>query len=157
MLVVSKIKVVRGFLSACVVLGGALGLYPLKVMADDSYYQQTTVQPFAPSPTPSSPAEILFNKGKALYENGHLREALEVFNDLIRRYWTVQDPGVQKEVVRALVNKGEIFQFVNQKEKALAFFNKVIHQFGEVQDPNVQQAVGQAIKDRQLIITGGNT
>ncbi len=76
-------------------------------------------------------ANKLLEESKKLRSDGHLEQALETSNAIIRRYGARKESEVQEPVAKALVNKGWTLGSLGRSEEEMDVYDEVVRRFSE--------------------------
>jgi tetratricopeptide (TPR) repeat protein len=102
----------------------------------------------------SQAAQTLLNKGEALYKDDRKKEALELFDQVIRDFGQSAWPGVQAEVARAMVDRSNCFSYLYDNsadiDRHFAALDEVVRKFGDSTAPEVQEQVATALQSRYM-------
>lgn len=101
-------------------------------------------------------ASLTEQRGMALEELGRRAEAVESYDDVIRRFRSATDPPLQLMVARALLDKGNLLFGLGSPDDGFAAYDEVIDLFGGTVDPDLLEQVGFALSNRseQLRLIG---
>ena len=72
-------------------------------------------------------------------------EALEAFDEVVRRFGESDTPALQRSVATALVNRAGAFAALNRPQEALAAYDEVVRRFWESETPALIMSVGVAL------------
>ncbi|MCS4532938.1 tetratricopeptide repeat protein [Neisseria montereyensis] len=88
---------------------------------------------------------ILILKGNALSELTQYKEAIKVYNQVIKQFSSSAEVTIQRQVAAALINKGVTLGKLNCYEKAIACYDKVLEEFESSTNIILQEQVAQAL------------
>ncbi len=74
-----------------------------------------------------------------------MQDALDVYDDVVRRFGESKMPDLLEPVSAALIDKGTLLICLNQMEEALAVYDDVVRRFGESKMPNLLRPVAAAL------------
>lgn len=95
-------------------------------------------------------AVVLLLKGCWLRRLDRHLEALEVYDEAIRRFEESEVPGKAAPIANAMVNKGVVLDDLNRPKDALMIFDKVLLRFGTDRDRRVQGCVETALVNKGI-------
>ena len=101
----------------------------------------------AASPAPSAARELL-GEALALVQRGRLQDAVEVWNEVLRRFGESDAPADREQVLLALVNKGKALGRLGRADEALAVLDDVVRRFGVDDGEAHSLAVATALASR---------
>ena len=99
-------------------------------------------------------ANDLIRKGSNLWDRGHPRDALDTFDQVVRRFGGSKEPGLRVAVAMALVNKGSTLGALNRPKEALAACDEVLRRFGDSNVPELVEPVARALVNKGAALFG---
>ena len=98
-------------------------------------------------------AQMLVLMGLTLAElDGRSDEALAVFDEVVKRFGELAEPGVREQVAKALFNKGVMLDKQNHTEKALEAYDELVRRFGDATEPTVREQVAAGLRNKGVIL-----
>jgi tetratricopeptide (TPR) repeat protein len=98
-------------------------------------------------------AVALYNKGAALVELERMEEAIQAYDELLRRFGDANEPVLRRRVIRALYGKGRtLSQLPNRGDQAIQAYDELLHFFDNGPEPEMRKTVAMALvsKSAQL-------
>ena len=92
------------------------------------------------------------NRGAALCALNRLQDALEAYDEVVRRFGESETPALLEQVATALVNKGAVLGALNRPQDALDACNEVVRRFGESEIPTLLERVARALVNRGAVL-----
>jgi tetratricopeptide (TPR) repeat protein len=99
-------------------------------------------------------ASTLLMKGSALHALERPREAAACYDDLIRRFQTVDDGRVQMSVARAMRRRAWLFGELGRQDKEIAGYDELFARFGASTDPDITETVLDGLESKMQIYRG---
>jgi tetratricopeptide (TPR) repeat protein len=97
-------------------------------------------------------AQMLVAMGLTLAElNGPSDDALAAFDEVVKRFGEMTEPGVREQVAAALRNKGVMLSERNQTEKALEAYDELVRRFDDATEPGVREHVAAALRNKGVV------
>ncbi len=93
---------------------------------------------------------VLLLKGYGLRRVDRHLEALEVYDEAIRRFEESKVPGKAAPIANAMVNKGAVLDELNRPKDALIIYDEVLRRFGTDCDRRVQGCVETAMVNKGI-------
>jgi tetratricopeptide (TPR) repeat protein len=90
-------------------------------------------------------AKALYNKAVALGHLNRREEALEAYNEMLRRFGDSTEPVLRERVAKALHNKGGTLGQLSRREEALKAYNETLRRFGEATEPALRWQAARAL------------
>ncbi|MDE0333487.1 MAG: ATP-binding protein [Defluviicoccus sp.] len=94
---------------------------------------------------PLTVAEGLFDKALTLAEEGRLQDAVDIWDEVVRRFGTSTVRSDLEQVSLALIKKGNALGRLQRPQEALAAWDEVVERFGESQLGHFPNAVATAL------------
>ncbi len=94
----------------------------------------------------------LFNKGVVLAQTGRREEAIEAYDELVRRAGTAREPGLKEAAVKALFNKGASLAGARRLEEAIAVYDELVQRYAGDPEPGLSEAVGKALVNKGVAL-----
>lgn len=94
----------------------------------------------------------LIEKGTALREQNQLEEALDVFDEVTRRYGESNASALIKLAANALIRKGDVLWALRRFEEALVAFEEVVLRYGTEEAPPIREIVAMAIRNKSVAL-----
>ena len=101
---------------------------------------------------PERIAKALVNKGVALGEQNRPQDALDAYDEAIRRFSESETPAVLAPVAAALVNKGATLDKLNRPQDTLDAYDEVIRRFGESETPALLAPIAMALVNKGVAL-----
>jgi tetratricopeptide (TPR) repeat protein len=101
-------------------------------------------------------AMALVNKGTTLGVLNRHEEAIDVYDEVIRRFENSSEPGVPEEVAKALLRKGYRLGMLGRNDEALSVYDDVLLRFGASPEAVVREQVAKALRNKGLILGAMN-
>jgi tetratricopeptide (TPR) repeat protein len=90
-------------------------------------------------------AAALLNKGASLRQLNRPPEAIQAYDEVLRRFGEANEPAVRERVAWALLNKGIALGQLKRGEEELQTYNEVLRRFGNASEPAVHEQVAKAL------------
>jgi tetratricopeptide (TPR) repeat protein len=90
-------------------------------------------------------ALALYNKGVTLAELNRQEEALETYDELLRRFGDATEAALREQVADTLINKGVALGQLNRGEEAIKTYDDVLRRFGNSAEPKWREQVADAL------------
>jgi hypothetical protein len=97
----------------------------------------------------------LVNKGLRLGAQDREVEAMEVYDEVVRRFGDATEPALRDRVARALINKGIALGVQKRNAEAMEVY-EVVRRFGDATEPALREQVQRAL-GRKKSLEGGLT
>lgn len=94
----------------------------------------------------------LFDEAAALNSQNRAKEALALWDELLRQYGQSIDPALLEPVATALFNKGVTLGGMNRPEDALGAYEEVVRRFGQSKNLAVLEAVAMALFSKGVLL-----
>ena len=102
-------------------------------------------------------ARVLEHAARALYDKGVIfsqlnrnEEALEVYDEVLRRFGKAGEPALRGRVGWVLLNKGITQGDLNRREEAIETFDEVLRRFGDATESALREQVASALVNKGL-------
>ena len=99
-------------------------------------------------------ANDLIRKGVDLWDRGHPADALDTFDQVVRRFGDSKEPELRVAVAMALVNKGSTLGALNRLKEALVACDEVLRRFGDSNVPELIEPVARALVNKGAALFG---
>jgi len=90
-------------------------------------------------------ARGLSKEGLELWDRSQYSDALETFDELLRRFGQTEAPELLVEVATALTNKGAVLDRLSRREEALAIYDEVLVRFSNSKSPRLVKEVAETL------------
>jgi tetratricopeptide (TPR) repeat protein len=90
-------------------------------------------------------AMALVNKGITLGQLGLTEEAIEAYDEIVRRFSGAPETAVREQVAKALVNKGVRLGELSRSEEEIAAYDEVYRRFGDASELALREFVAKAL------------
>ncbi|MBC8674071.1 hypothetical protein H2136_13010 [Aeromonas hydrophila] len=90
----------------------------------------------------------MLNKGFTLDRLGHSEDAITVYNELIQRFGSSDEPRLQEQVAKAFLNKGVNLGQRNLLEDEITIYDELIQHFGTSNMPALEEPVTKAMVNK---------
>ena len=90
-------------------------------------------------------ARDLSKEGLELWDRCQYCDALETFDELLRRFGQTEAPELLVEVATALTNKGATLDRLGRREEALAVYNEMLVRFSNSKSPRLVKEVAETL------------
>jgi tetratricopeptide (TPR) repeat protein len=97
-------------------------------------------------------AETLVNIGIILGELNRNEEAVQIYNEVLRRFGYATDPALRQQVAKALVNKGVNLGQLKLTEKEIQAYDEVLRRFGESTESALREHVARALVNKGVTL-----
>lgn len=97
-------------------------------------------------------ASALVSKGTSLGVLNRHEEAIEIYDEVLKRFHDDPEPGVRQELAKALLRKGYRLGVLNRNKEALAVYDEVISRFGTAAETVIREQVAKALRNKGLIL-----
>ena len=97
-------------------------------------------------------AENLIQKSVRLHGDGHHKEAIRVYDELIHRYKDDTDLEIRRIVAIGLQYKGVALKNLQQYEEAIGIFDELIYRYGDDIDPELQRIVAKGLVNKGVYL-----
>ena|SRR5437773_3681722 len=87
----------------------------------------------------------LINKGLKLGALNRSGEAIEVYDEVVRRFGDYPKPALREPLAMALVNKGFRLGVLDRGEDEIAAYSEAALRFGDSVDPAIREQVARAL------------
>ena len=84
------------------------------------------------------------------------QDALEAYDEVIRRFGESETPALLKRVATALGNRGGVLSALNRPQDALEAYDEVIRRFGKSETPALLDSVATALGNRGPVLSALN-
>ena len=101
---------------------------------------------------PSEAAGALRAKGSTLSQLNRKEEAIRVYDALVARFGTREEPVLAEQVAISLFNKGNTLVELDRKEEAIKVYDELVARFGSREELPVLEAVGRALVNKGGIL-----
>ena len=99
-----------------------------------------------------SAAWELFKTAAALQIRNRAKDALEAYDEVIRRFGESGIPAVLVWVASALVNRGGVLVALNRLQDAVEVYDEVVRRFGKSETPALFERVASALVNRGVVL-----
>ena len=110
------------------------------------------MSPVAVEPGEGTAARALVSKGFWFHKLNRLGDALAVWDEVVRRYGTSEEPSYLELVANVFLYRGIAFAESNRPEDALATWDEVVRRYGVRDEPLVFEAVALALLRSGLVL-----
>jgi tetratricopeptide (TPR) repeat protein len=90
-------------------------------------------------------AKAFFNKGFRLGKLNRNEEAIQSYDEVIKRFGEASEPAIRQQMARAFFNKGVRLGELNRNEEAIQAYDELIKRFGEATEPVIRKIVAHAL------------
>ncbi|MCC5828526.1 MAG: tetratricopeptide repeat protein [Phycisphaeraceae bacterium] len=97
-------------------------------------------------------ARALGRKGMLLVTQRRLADAIEVFDEVVRRFADRDEPVLAEGVARALANKGVALGSLGRFEDAIEVYDEVVRRFADREEPNLAEEVARALVNKGVTL-----
>ena len=94
----------------------------------------------------------LFAKAVNLNNQNRVRDALALWDELLRRFGQSKNPALLEPIATAHFNKGVTLGRMNRPQDALGAYEEVVHRFGQSRNPAVLESVAMALFNKGVIL-----
>lgn len=84
--------------------------------------------------------------------NEKVKEAIAVYDEVVKRFEVASEAAIREQVALALVNKGIMLVNLNLNEDAIAIFDEVVKRFKDVSEAVVREKVAMALINKHSIL-----
>ena len=106
-----------------------------------SSFSQPSIDEVSMSPT----AQILFDKALIQSNRGEYTAALEIYDELVKRYENSDVPEVREAVAIAMVNKGLELSRQGEHEAEIRIYDELVERYGDSEESVVQVQIARAL------------
>ena len=92
-----------------------------------------------------SVANALYNKGVTLGQLNRTEEAIQTYDELLRRLGDAAELGLRNKAANALVNKGVALSQLNRSEEAVQAYDELLRRFGDAAEFALREPVAMAL------------
>jgi tetratricopeptide (TPR) repeat protein len=97
-------------------------------------------------------ATALYNKGVRLGALNRSGEAIQSYDELLRRFGDATEPGLRECVANALYNKGVRLDAQNRRDEAIDSYDEVLRRFADATDLALRETVAQALVNKGVAL-----
>ena len=97
-------------------------------------------------------ARKLVMRGYQRWQQGRAEDALDAYDQVVRKFGHSEVPGLRVAVAMALVNKGVSLGALNRLKEALTACDEVLHRFAESDVPDLQECVARALVSKSAAL-----
>ena len=97
-------------------------------------------------------ARNLVMRGYQRWQQGRAEDALDAYDQVVRKFGHSEVPELHVAVAMALVNKGVSLGALNRLKEALAACDEVLHRFAESEVPDLQEFVAHALVSKSAAL-----
>jgi tetratricopeptide (TPR) repeat protein/NAD-dependent SIR2 family protein deacetylase len=90
-------------------------------------------------------SDALFCWGLTLDALHRRQEAIAIFDKLVQRFATAQEPVIRQQVAKALFKKGAVLNAMDRHEESLRPYEELVAQFGADRDPVIVENIAGAM------------
>jgi tetratricopeptide (TPR) repeat protein len=108
------------------------------------------------SATRSQVARALVDKGIMLDAANRDGDAVNLYDEVLRRFGEPTEPAQRRQVARALGNKGVALCKLNRVEDAISLFDEVVRRFGEAADPTLHLQIARSLFNKGVALRNLN-
>ena len=87
-----------------------------------------------------------------LEDQNRTEEALAVYDEVVRRFGTSENPALLERVATALFFKGITLGTMNRPEEKLAVYDEVVHRFGTSENPALLEPLAKALVNKGVTL-----
>ena len=92
------------------------------------------------------------NIGATLGKLNRGEEAIQVYDEVVRRFGDATEPVVREQVATALVNKGVTLGLLNRSEDEIQTYDEVLRRFGDATEPALREQVATALVNKGVTL-----
>ncbi len=96
--------------------------------------------------------QALFTHALLLGQLNRSEEAIEVYDEIVKRFEDSKDNNILEEVAKALVNKGSEFLKLDKDEKAIEVYDEVVKRLEDSKDNNILEKVSSALVSKGVTL-----
>jgi tetratricopeptide (TPR) repeat protein len=97
-------------------------------------------------------AAALYNKGFVLAQLNRTEEAIQVYDEVLRRFGGASEPALREPIVLALFNKAFGLGKLKRREEAIQVYDEVLRRFGDTSDPALREQVAKCLFNKGVTL-----